>query len=347
MQPIPRSYRLYRRIHEAAALGPAAAFRWLRRSLRRRPVGAAPAFPDSVSVEITDLCNLSCPSCPQPQMTGEKGYMSDALFRKIVDECAAQPAFSSLVITGYGEPLLHSELCSMSRYAKSKGIPIVRTYTNARSLGREHTDELLLHSGFDEITLSLNGPTPETYEKIKGSNDFERVRSNIRYFLERKRELRRSRPFVNVHVLALASHEHDMDAFVAEWKSLLSRGDCLALKPSHSFAGQVADPAFGALEDHGDRRPCGQLWNLLFVARGGEVSPCCVDPFKRLAIGNVRDSSLGELWRSSMLEQMRGYHEEGRYEALPLCSSCQTWRYFTTGAEAPFARIRRLLGPTS
>jgi len=334
-------------MHEAAALGPVGAFRWLRQSLRQQPVGAAPAFPTSVSIEITDLCNLACPSCPQPQMTGEKGYMSDELFQKIVDECAGQPSFSSLVITGYGEPLLHSQLCSMSRYAKSKGIPIVRTYTNARSLDREYTDELLVDSGFDEITLSLNGSTAETYTLIKGSNDFERVQGNIKYFLKRKRELRRSKPFANVHVLALADHVHDMEAFVEEWKPLLSRGDYLALKPSHSFAGQVADPVFGAFEDSVDRSPCGQLWNLLFVARGGEVSPCCVDPFKRLAIGNVRDSSLDELWQSSALKQMRGYHEEGRYEALPLCSNCQTWRYFTADAAAPFARIKRLLGRPS
>ena len=79
----------------------------------------------------------------------------------------------------------------VSRYAKSKGIRIVRTYTNARSLDPEHTDELLLDSAFDEITLSLNGADAESYTRIKGSDDFERVRGNIEHFLKRKRELRR------------------------------------------------------------------------------------------------------------------------------------------------------------
>jgi len=342
MQLVSNYYRLHRRIQDAADLGFIGMVRWIRQSLRRTPAGAIPEFPPIVSVELTDHCNLSCPSCPQPQMTNERGYMTMEVFRKVVDECCRQPTFTSLVFTGYGEPLLHPQLCSMSRYAKDKGIPIVRTYTNAIALGRKRIEDLLLCSGFDEITLSLNGPTAKTYTRIKGSDDFERVVSNIKRFLRRKKELRQAKPFVNLSLLGLTDEAYDMDAFADEWRPLLGRGDRLVLKRSHDFAGQVSESGYGVLEDGGHRGVCGQLLNYLFVARAGEVSPCCVDPFKRLSIGNVLDSDLAELWKSLMLNRMRACHEAGRFNEMPLCGQCQTWRYFTPDQETPLRRIKRL-----
>ena len=194
----------------------------------------------------------------------------------------------------------------MSRYAKNKGIPNVRTYTNAKVLRDVQIDDLILRSGLDEITLSLNGPTAETYARIKGSDGFERVEHNIKQFLTRKRELKRIKPFVNLHLLALTDQTYDIDAFTEEWKPLLGPGDSLALKASHNFAGQVNETGYGFLDDGSDRSACGQLWSYLFVARTGEVSPCCVDPFKKLVIGNVIDSTLEQLWQSSVLNADAG-----------------------------------------
>jgi radical SAM protein with 4Fe4S-binding SPASM domain len=344
MQPVPKHYRLRRRFHEAADLGVAGALRWMRQAWQRAPGGMTTAFPDTVSVELTDHCNLACPSCPQPHMTGEKGFMTMDLFRKVVDECCRHPSFTSLVFTGYGEPLLHPDLCAMSRYAKERGVRIVRTYTNAKSLNRDRTDELLLDSAVDEITLSLNGADAESYARIKGSTDFEHVVGNIKHFLGRKRELRRIKPFVNLHLLALTDQDYDVDAFAAEWQPLLGPGDCLASKPSHNFAGQVAGPDYGVLEDGGARSACGQLWSYLFVARAGEVSPCCIDPFQRLALGNAFDSDLEELWGSPALRRMRACHEADSYDELPLCAGCQAWRYFTVDRASPLVRVARLLG---
>jgi MoaA/NifB/PqqE/SkfB family radical SAM enzyme len=331
MKTIPRGYRWYRRAVELNDLGLWGALRRSSAVLRARVAAGtdAPAFPDTVSIEVTDHCNLACPSCPQPLLSNPKGYLDSATIRRIIDECAEHPVLMSLVFTGYGEPLLHPELCELGAYARRRGIPIVRTYTNCKSLTPARAEAILTREAFDELTLSLNGTSPETHRLIKGDDDYTRAQENVRRFLARKRELRMRKPFINLTFLALRGVSYDLAALAADWDPLLGPGDCVRFKDSHDFAGQVDGAPFGTLPPTTKRVPCGQLWTFLFIARDGHVSPCCVDPFKQLTIGNVHDSTLESCWASAALADMRGCHLAKAYGRLPLCERCDTWRYFT------------------
>ena len=140
MEAIPKNYKWHRRIRQLMHLRPQEAIRWIREE-----------FPITVSIEVTNNCNMACSTCPHPHISAdEKGYLSMDLFKKIVDECCRFPSLTSIVFTGFGEPLLHPQLITMSRYAKSKGIPLVRTYTNCILLNKQRTEKFLQRSGFDE-----------------------------------------------------------------------------------------------------------------------------------------------------------------------------------------------------
>lgn len=54
---------------------------------------------------------------------------------------------------------------------------------------------------------------------------------------------------------------------------------------------------------------------------------CCMDAFKKLKIGNIRKSSIKELWNTPLLQQIRQIHLQGRYQEIPLCSQCENWWY--------------------
>jgi radical SAM protein with 4Fe4S-binding SPASM domain len=266
------------------------------------------------------------------------------LFKKVIDECCQFSSLTSIVFTGFGEPLLHPQLITMSRYVKNKKIPLVRTYTNCLLLNKQKTEELLLESGFDEITLSLNAPTQDIYEGITKRRHYKSVTQNIEYFLMRRKALKARRPFVNLQLLRLKDVSFKIEEFIMNWMPLLKAGDCISLKASHSFAGQVNDPGVGTIVDARIRVPCGQLWNYLNVSWNGDVTPCCADPFRKLRIGNVCDSSLKDLWHSSKIMRMREIHLQKKYHHLPLCGDCETWRYFLGSANNPNSVLARLLG---
>lgn len=329
MKAIPNNYKWHRRINQFVHLRPQEAIRWIRAEFLASLARKGVEFPIAVSIEVTNNCNLVCSTCPQPHFSSdEKGYLSMDLFRKIIDECCRFPSLTSIVFTGFGEPLLHPQLITMSLYAKSKGIPLVRTYTNCILLNKQMTEEFLQQSGFDEITLSLNAPTHEIYERIKNSSQYEHVTENVEYFLMRKKALKKRTPFVNLQLLKIKDVSFQIEEFVNNWKPLLKPGDCISVKESHSFAGQVSDPGVGTLVYPCKRAPCGQLWNFLAISWNGDVTPCCVDSFKKLKIGNVRDASLKDMWNSSKIMYMREIHMRREYHRLPLCSDCQAWRYF-------------------
>jgi len=74
-----------------------------------------------------------------------------------------------IILTG-GEPLLRSDIFDLARYGSSKGFRMVMA-TNG-TLITEETVQAMKASGIQRISISLDGPNPETHDafrKVKGS----------------------------------------------------------------------------------------------------------------------------------------------------------------------------------
>lgn len=325
MKTLPRSFGL-QKIFVQLRHG---AFKDLARrnfaSLWRRVNRRRSRFPFMVAVEVTNECMLDCIICPHSRLKEKTGYMSLDLFHKIIDECSRHPSLGDLVFTGPGEPLLHPKLLEMSKLAKRKRIPYVRLITNAILLTRQKTPQILADSGLDEIGLSLDAATQRTYQKIKRSSKFQIAQENIPYFLNQKKK--RWKPFVSLHILKMRETAGEISDFVKKWSSLLGKGDHIFIKDVHNFAGQVEDRRLEEQIHRRERYPCRQLWEFLYVSWNGDVMPCCMDVFKKLKLGNLRNSSLQQLWDSSFLQGIRRIRLQERYEEIPLCSHCGNWWY--------------------
>jgi len=58
----------------------------------------------------------------------------------------------------------------------------------------------------------------------------------------------------------------------------------------------------------------------------GRLTTCCLDEHLENCLGNIRQSSLAELWNGETIEAWRLAHVEGRFEdSGPLCTRCN-WR---------------------
>ena len=74
------------------------------------------------------------------------------------------------------------------------------------------------------------------------------------------------------------------------------------------------------------RPPCAGLWNTPMVHVDGSVTTCCLDEHMENRIGNLRESSLQELWHGERMNRWRVAHMEGRFaDSGPLCTRCN-WR---------------------
>ena len=284
-------------------------------------------FPFMILIEVTNDCMLNCIMCPHSKIKENTGYMHFDLFKKIIDECSHHYSLGYLVFSGMGEPLLHPKLLEMSRFAKSIGVPNIRLVTNAILLTKEKTLEIFDNSEFDEIAISLDATTERTYRKIKRSPNFQIAQENIVYFLNQKKKKKLWKPFIRLHILKMRETVFEISDFLNKWSNLLGIGDYILIKDVHTFAGQVEDRRLEEQIYLGERLPCLQLWEFLYISWNGDVMPCCMDVFKKMKIGNVYKHSLKELFNSNFIKKIRRIHLERRYEEISLCRNCGNWWY--------------------
>lgn len=135
---------------------------------------------------MTDNCNLRCVSC-HCWREHTRGELSTAEWCSVIDQLA-DLRFLKLNFTG-GEPLLRRDLVGLLARATSAGIPELHLNTNALLLDDERLDAVL-GTGVRSFNISVDGPTPEIHDAIRGRDGaFETTVGRIRGLVARRREL--------------------------------------------------------------------------------------------------------------------------------------------------------------
>ena len=130
------------------------------------------AFPSTIMLELSNLCNLHCTTCPREYGYGkemDKGVMKLEQAQKIIDEIC--PYIDSIGLTGMGETLLFKDLSNIVDYihSKNKGI-IISFSTNA------------MLPNFIEIVRPLINKVATIQISIDGLNEiFELIRLNAKF----------------------------------------------------------------------------------------------------------------------------------------------------------------------
>ncbi len=118
--------------------------------------------PFKLKFENTTICNLRCVMCPlSVGLKRPTGSLSYENFRFVFDQI--YPCYLNL--TGIGEPLLNKDIFKIIQYAKAKRT-FVKLDSNATLMTREKGVQML-EAGPDILSISMDGATKETYEKIR------------------------------------------------------------------------------------------------------------------------------------------------------------------------------------
>ncbi len=288
----------------------------------KRKTTVLPYLPVRLWVEPTSWCNLACSMCPNKDLDKkQKGYMDFGLFRKIIDE-ASRFVFD-IHLLHRGESLLHPDFFRMVRYARRAGI-ITRFHTNGTLLDEDNSRRLI-ESGLDQFAFSFDGYDAETYERIRVRADFEKTVANIIRFLEIKKEMGARRPVTILELIDFpglfrGEGKKKREAFLARFWGLPL--DKIKVKNLHNWAGDK-----GAARPAGRYLPCTFLWQALIIFWDGSVLPCTQDFHGLYPVGNVRDSSLAEIWNGERMRELRRRVAAADIKGLAACEQCdRLWR---------------------
>lgn len=188
-------------------LHPRKGFPELRRHVRRRLGGALASIlprvrsggwappPAQICYTINVSCNLSCFSCDTG--TGDRSYISERIaasarprlsldeFRGIVRSLGRKVPEIYLCMM---EPLLSPDAPDHVRVVAEEGLSSLMN-TNGVLLAEKAA--ALVESGLHQLFVSLDGPSPEVNDPIRGRGAFERVLAGIRA-VAREKEARGS-----------------------------------------------------------------------------------------------------------------------------------------------------------
>jgi radical SAM protein with 4Fe4S-binding SPASM domain len=288
---------------------------WIR---KRTVVGYKPY---RIWVEPTSKCNLACVMCPNRKFQkSELGFMDFDLYRSVIDQ--ATSFVHDVNLHHRGESTLHPRLADMIRYADQKGMK-VKLHTNGTTLNGD-LSEFLIRSGLRLLSFSFDGYDAETYEKIRVRSDYGRTLRNIHRFLELKKKLGAARLRTVMELMDFKPDAVDPAAKRQFVSALKSRGlDRFIVKKPHNWAGSVGLKTF----ETSSFSACTFPWHALVVLWDGRVGSCPHDFFAEIVYGDIRNSSLEEIFNSSKIQSLRAHMLENRLDALESpCRTCDSVR---------------------
>lgn len=107
--------------------------------------------PESVHLQLNNVCNLRCPSCYVGLHEEDAGGLSWERIQLLIDEWAEMGVFQ--LALGGGEPLLSPKFAPVVRYARKRGI-VPNVTTNGWLISAMLLDEIEGYLG--ELRMSLN-----------------------------------------------------------------------------------------------------------------------------------------------------------------------------------------------
>ncbi|NUO08850.1 MAG: SPASM domain-containing protein [Candidatus Brocadia sp.] len=303
-----------------------------------------PQRPERIQIEITNRCNYTCSMCPRESFNLPENDIPFDLFQKIMDRLESP---YNIILTGWGEPLLHPALMDMIIYTKGKGHKVGVT-TNGLLLA-PFTEKFL--ETLDKLTISL--------DSIEGSNEVADGHPSNKVVQKNIESLMKYRDGTTKPVVTIQITMHDKKqcldtvrfagevgadrVYLVRLNNPLSNSGfkrpCLEeeleiYKEAAGIArkyGLQVDNNYTALDSgflrllYKQLRPimyrfdkyCPKPYDYLYINIDGKATPCCDLP--RYEVGNVLRQSIDEIWHGENMHYFREHQDD-------VCGNCDALR---------------------
>ncbi|PLX15612.1 MAG: hypothetical protein C0601_12520 [Candidatus Muiribacterium halophilum] len=334
-----------------------------------------------LKIGLTDYCNYQCIMCMQTAHKGiygnpeikveplhkdQKGYMSFELFEKIIDDISRiKYKFKSISLQWLGESMLHKDLLKMIEYILNKNeentfFEELIFFTNASLLDEEKSERLsLLFEKYQRTTLivvfSIDSASKETYLKIHNVDNFEKVNSNIVYFLNKTKRLKNI--YRIYRFLVMPENSFEAEKFLNFWAGITLNEYQLTWNEEKNFDIEKArdiinfkrvysDELLSVQRLHeeviqrlggeksyfhsgdGERPPCAAPFRTPLVNWDGRLSVCYPDDRLELSLVTLEDNSFESLWFGDKAQKMRKDILNRDFDKYDRCQRCGNYGGF-------------------
>ena len=288
--------------------------------------------PISLSIEPTTACNLGCPECPSglKMFSRPTGNLDPKLFEKIIDQVHQKLIY--LTFYFQGEPFINKQFLKMVKYASDKKI-FTSTSTNAHFINEQVAEEII-HSGLDQLIISMDGTTQETYEQYRVHGELNKVLQGTENIIAAKKRLNSSTPKVIFQFLVVSHNEHQID-------DLHHLADKMGVDEVALKTAQIYDYKNGSsllpkdqkysrykLNNQGQyeiksklHNHCWRLWHSAVITWDGDIVPCCFDKDAKYKMGSLEGYTFQDIWHNDTYKGFRNSIIQSR-KNIDICQNC-------------------------
>jgi radical SAM protein with 4Fe4S-binding SPASM domain len=207
---------------------------------------------------------------------------------------------------------LYPQLIDGLRYIRQKIPNAFITLNTNGILLTEDLSKKLLETKINSIAISIEGNNKEEYESIRVKLKWDVLRKNVQNI--RKLIDEHNYPTkIGIMGLHVGDIEIDEDLYVKRWGAY---ADTMFVRNENELNdGQKESFLHQVL-------PCNKLLSQFVVMASGEVTMCAYDWEGEVIYGNIKNSTILELWESPILKEKRLQHLLGRKKKLDLCNNC-------------------------
>lgn len=278
-------------------------------------------------IEILDLelvggCNYRCRMCPHTDPGREQSFVKTLpwpVFEKIIKE-AHELGIGTVRLHGSGEPTLYRRLPEAVAFCKAHGMRTLVT-TNGERLTND-LSQALIDAGLDQLTVSATGYDRETYRQWMGTDRFDLVRDQVRFYASRTGNL------CNLYHLIIDPNQidHEVTSYKKNW--IEYTGAAYEIWHMHNWSGMYSTVWDRTVNQ---QRSCGRMFQPVLVVRAGgldgrhgAVVACCMVLGKdsSAVLGYLDSESIQDVWNGAAYQRLRDQHAQGRWNEIDYCRSC-------------------------
>ncbi len=298
---------------------------------------APKGHPSILMVEPTNVCNLECPLCPSGGgiLKRKKGIMSFEKFKGIIDEIG--DFLLNVSLYNLGEPFINKEIYKMINYARNKRI-FVRISTNGHFFNKEEDREKLVKSQVDNLIVSLDGASQETFIKYRKKGYFNEVVDNLKQIVQLKKQYKSKLPYIELQFIVMRHNEHEIEKIKMLAKEIgvdkltfksvflygvdhLSNDEKAKYLPTNSKYIRYSDEKELDKKDKINIRGCMRIWFSSLILWDGLVVPCCEDSDGKYVFGDVFKERFIDIWNNEKYQKFRKQILKNK-TVLKICEGC-------------------------
>ena len=301
-------------------------------------------LPVTMDIEPTTGCNFKCTMCQVSSPNFVSKNLDFEIFKKTIKD---NNQLLKIKLQGMGEPLVNTKFFEMVDFASKQGI--VSEITTNGSLLNDANIVRLFNSNLSRITISIDGATSETFEKIRVNSNFHKVIRNCKNLVKHfKKKIIRPEisawcviqndnvtEFNKIYELCkeIGFDKLTYQFYLSGWGkdewNIANKNKRINIK---NIKDQIKEVQLKGSKENMEvsifdenllsfSRQCVWPWESSYISKTGDVVPCCIiGDEKVVSFGNIKNSSFKEIWNS---EKYKSFRQDIKNNKIPdYCKNC-------------------------